>query len=143
MCGIRAPDGSGGDLWCWGFNENRRLGAGTGTVPLSPTEVATARDWLRVDLGLNFACAISAALELYCWGYNDGFQVSSSTELDVAIPTASIWPGVQFQILATGWAHSCAVTAANTVLCWGNGGVGQLGDGNQAHRTPVPVVSGP
>lgn len=42
--------------------------------------------------------------------------------------------------LAAGNGHTCAVTAAATVRCWGHNTFGQLGDGTRADRpTPVDV----
>jgi alpha-tubulin suppressor-like RCC1 family protein len=49
--------------------------------------------------------------------------------------------------VAAGDAHSCALTDAGAVQCWGNSGLGQLGDGNgywvtgiEARGNPVDVV---
>ncbi len=43
--------------------------------------------------------------------------------------------------VAAGTAHSCAVTAAGEVWCWGANDTGQLGDGREvASREPVRVV---
>jgi Regulator of chromosome condensation (RCC1) repeat len=42
--------------------------------------------------------------------------------------------------IATGYYHSCAVTGASGVACWGENGSGQLGDGTTTERhTPVQV----
>jgi alpha-tubulin suppressor-like RCC1 family protein len=42
--------------------------------------------------------------------------------------------------LALGWFHSCARLGDGTVKCWGDNGVGQLGDGTTTNSsTPVAV----
>lgn len=141
VCGIRAPDAGGGDLWCWGYNGSYQLGVGDNTTPQAPVEVGTARDWLRVDLGANFACAISATAELHCWGANDSSQVADAAAVNVtAIPVTPTWTTEDVHELVTGWAHGCMRTATGAVRCWGDGARGQLGDGNKAHLTPQPVV---
>jgi alpha-tubulin suppressor-like RCC1 family protein len=43
-------------------------------------------------------------------------------------------------VAAAGF-HTCGVTAAHQVYCWGWNSAGQLGDGARTNRsTPVPVV---
>ena len=43
--------------------------------------------------------------------------------------------------VSTGNGHTCAVTTAGGVMCWGQGGNGQLGDGTKSGRdSPVEVI---
>jgi alpha-tubulin suppressor-like RCC1 family protein len=46
--------------------------------------------------------------------------------------------------IATGVSHTCAVIQDGTVVCWGNNGIGQLGEPPGAARTtPGPSLIGP
>lgn len=46
------------------------------------------------------------------------------------------------EAVATGAAHTCAITAGGNVKCWGSAYFGQLGDGHAGtQRTPVAVVT--
>lgn len=43
--------------------------------------------------------------------------------------------------LSAGWSHTCFINDLGRVLCWGNNGSGQLGDGTFTSRSaPVPVT---
>ena len=54
-----------------------------------------------------------------------------------------VWPLTTSlaQSIAAGDAHSCAVSTAGTVKCWGNGGEGQLGDGSTRNRAYAQTIS--
>lgn len=48
--------------------------------------------------------------------------------------------GHRFRRISAGTAHTCGVTMAGAILCWGDGRSGALGDGERAiRRTPVRV----
>jgi alpha-tubulin suppressor-like RCC1 family protein len=58
---------------------------------------------------------------------------------DAAGPTAP--PGaLRYVDIATGYYHTCALTATGTAFCWGENGFGTLGDGTRTDRVqPSPV----
>lgn len=49
-----------------------------------------------------------------------------------------------FTRIEAGYAHSCGITPVGRVFCWGDNGVGQIGNGDEAHllptRLPTPVA---
>ncbi|MDZ4278111.1 MAG: dockerin type I domain-containing protein [Dehalococcoidia bacterium] len=52
--------------------------------------------------------------------------------------------GVEIAMLAPGGAHTCALTEAADVVCWGSNEFGQIGDGGacgEICRAPVPVCA--
>ena len=44
--------------------------------------------------------------------------------------------------IATGYAHTCALTSAGAVKCWGRNSSGQLGDGTTTERHAPVAVAG-
>ncbi|MEP6484428.1 MAG: hypothetical protein ABJB01_08255 [Rudaea sp.] len=70
-------------------------------------------------------CVIMADHRPYCWG-----------QTPAPLPAV----GGDVTALALGQSFRCALTMTGKVLCWGNNGSGQLGDGTFTGRdTPQPV----
>ncbi|WP_019901180.1 Ig-like domain repeat protein [Salinispora arenicola] len=83
----------------------------------------------------------AASDTILAWGSNffgelgNGTTTNSSTPVAVSLPA-----GTAAVAIAAGDAHSVALTAAGTVLAWGDNSHGQLGDGTGADSlTPVGV----
>lgn len=130
----------GGDarVRCWGGNGWGNLGDGSTADSFAPVEVQGLRDVVAITVGTFHACAITRAGALWCWGLNNGGELGDGTTVDrsVPVPVQGLESGVV--AVSAGQGHTCAVTAAGAVLCWGVGSRGQLGDGRGA-ASPVPV----
>jgi alpha-tubulin suppressor-like RCC1 family protein len=86
-----------------------------------------------IDLGVGqrFACALGGDRVVRCWGELPG----QSREVTRAVPIA----GLVADELAVGQWFACARSGGD-VACWGDGRVGQLGDGWQGVRAaPIDV----
>jgi alpha-tubulin suppressor-like RCC1 family protein len=81
-----------------------------------------------------------------CWGWNDAGQLGDGTTTDRRTPVDVVGLTRGVAALAVGGLHNgsnhtCAITNAGAVMCWGANGYGQLGDGtNDERHVPVPVV---
>ncbi len=102
-------------------------------VPAVTTSVVTA--------GANHACAMAASGSVQCWGANWAGQLGDGTTTSSAQPV--MVQGLEGGVVAmtAGGSHTCAMTTAGGVKCWGSNWYGELGDGATVSRsTPVDVV---
>ncbi|WP_322509251.1 hypothetical protein [Anaerolinea sp.] len=97
---------------------------------------------IQITAGGSHTCALTAASEVYCWGSNRSGEAGIGGYSDLAAPVIPV-PGLSgISAIAAGKAHTCALTGAGTVYCWGYNYFGQLGDGTTT-SSPTPVqVSG-
>jgi alpha-tubulin suppressor-like RCC1 family protein len=153
-CALRAD----GTVVCWGNNKSGQLGeqppapvptlspTNPGPIPTdkktatpSPTperlNAATA-----VAAGRSHTCAVTAAGGVKCWGINEHGQLGNGSWSDSAFPVEVAGLRDRAVDVVAGWGHTCALTTAGGVYCWGYDKNGELGDGGNADRnTPVSV----
>jgi alpha-tubulin suppressor-like RCC1 family protein len=83
-----------------------------------------------MSVGPGSVCAVRAHNKVYCWGKN--YITHTQTPVPVLIP------GVEATQVADGFHYVCAITLKRTVVCWGNGNDGTLGNGS-TEDSAVPV----
>ena len=132
-CAIRADR----SVWCWGYNSEGQLGTGgTSASPAIPARVPGISDAVAIAAGPYTSCAVRATGTVLCWGYSLSFETGTGTTSSLLSPTAV--PGVTgAKGLTFGFNSACA-WSSTTVRCWGYGGDGQLGDG-QENGAPWPT----
>ncbi|MCA9652009.1 MAG: hypothetical protein KC501_18985 [Myxococcales bacterium] len=127
---------------CWGEANFGRLGYGnTSDVgddepPTSMGPVSLAGPASALGLGETHSCAVVGGGELRCWGEATNGRIGNgNASLDVGddelpsdVPIVAV--GAQVRSVAGGGAHTCAVTMASEVRCWGRSNRGQLGYGD-------------
>jgi alpha-tubulin suppressor-like RCC1 family protein len=77
-----------------------------------------------------------------CWGDNGAGELGDGTTTDRYTPVDVSGLGGGVAAISAGGSHSCALTSAGRVVCWGFNGYGQLGDGTMEKRTTPVAVSG-
>jgi alpha-tubulin suppressor-like RCC1 family protein len=138
-----------GGVECWGYNARGELGDGTTVDSLSPRPVqgitnATAVKLSRGDIddtsNGGHGCARLSTGAVRCWGGNTWGQLGNGTWYgNQTSPVAVIGIGTATAV-DVGDTHSCALLASGAVQCWGDGELGQLGNGFNAEIVDAPVA---
>lgn len=148
--GAMAGQAGSRDLYCWGNNANGQLGQGVSiAVPpgpamassSTPLVVEEAQNMTYFALGSRHACAVVAS-NLLCWGNNSNGQTGQKNNLMPNQFTPTQVAGIaQVTQVAAGELHTCAVTSANTLYCWGDNQMGQLGHGTADAGDSKPALT--
>jgi alpha-tubulin suppressor-like RCC1 family protein len=135
-----------GGILCWGGNHFGTLGDGTTTDSLVPVPVSgLASGVAAISAGEDHVCAVTTTGSLQCWGNNGWGQLGNdygppgywASNVPLTVPGFS--SGVAAATAAGS--HTCALTTAGGVQCWGSNTYGEVGNGTTGQiSVPVPVV---
>ncbi len=133
---------SAGSIQCWGRNHLGQLGEGSNTDRLAPANVVGLNSGVRaISVKSLTACALTVVGSLKCWGANSNSQLGDGTTTHRNRPVNVIGIGGWVNAITSSAVHTCALTSAGGVKCWGGNLYGQLGDGSNIERqSPVDVV---
>ena len=123
------------------------LGDGTTTSTWSTSSnviLPTGRTAISIDMHYQSACAILDDKSLYCWGSNNVGQLgqtATGNSYDSVGGRISTLPveidlGQGVASVAVGYNHTCAITLAEELFCWGRNNWGQIGIGNFSYSEP-------
>lgn len=139
--------------YCWGVNQDGRLGTNNLTAANAPTRVVTAVSFRMMAASRNHTCGLSISDRVYCWGYagegqiGDGIMFRPPLSRDSVLIPTEVLPDdstTRYQQVVAGGQHACAVTTpmqGSKILCWGLNNFGQLGNGRTGRDSiPTPVA---
>jgi len=130
---------SAGLVYCWGDNTYGELGNGTTTSTTTPVLVSGLTGVKAVTAGDSASCALLETGVVECWGDNTYGELGNGTNTSTTIPVAVSGVTGATSVDSTGGSHVCALLSAGSVVCWGSGTDGQLGNGFM-NDSNVPVA---
>jgi alpha-tubulin suppressor-like RCC1 family protein len=134
---------SAGQKLAWGSNIYGQLGNGTVTSGSSTPVVVLqprATVFTAIAAGAYHNLALTSAGRVWAWGMNNFGQLGNATITDSSVPVAvGIPSGTTVTAIAAGAYHSLALTSTGSVLAWGTGLDGQLGNGTTTTINSTPL----
>lgn len=146
-----------GTVWAWGDNRFGQLGNGTTDPNSSPVMVlgpggkgklsgiiAIAANNSRPS---DHVLALASDGTVWAWGNNSAGQLGDGTNLSRTVPVRVKSPcGKDYlnniKAISSGAFHSAAVTQDGKFLAWGSNWYGQLGNGDFASASNIPIIIG-
>ncbi|MBU1220528.1 hypothetical protein KKF34_02110 [Myxococcota bacterium] len=118
-----------GSVWCWGRNDFMQTGLGS-DVPFSkvPQKVENLNAE-KIACGANHTCIVNRDGEVKCFGKNDYGQVGVSPSERPKNITMVQGINENVKQVSAGENHTCALTVAGSVFCWGK--LGKKGNGSK------------
>ena len=131
-----------GTVYCWGDNYDGDLGNGETTpssVPV-PVRLSAGATVVALGAGEHHSCAALSNGAVQCWGADNQGQLGVNVSTGYSTVPVTVSGINTATSVSTGDAHSCALLSSGAIACWGQGGNGQLGDG-QSTESSVPVIT--
>jgi alpha-tubulin suppressor-like RCC1 family protein len=138
----RCGQKSDGILWCWGADYYGSFGNGTAS-PYSPDtaiRAAGGKTYAQITFGAAHMCGQNGSV-VECWGQNYYGQAGGPIGSDRYTP-GPINGGISFASVTSGpnAFTSCGISTAGRAYCWGNGELGNLGNGTVLTSSADPVL---
>jgi alpha-tubulin suppressor-like RCC1 family protein len=134
-----------GRVRCWGYGSLGELGYGNtddigdNELPGTVGPVILGRRAVAIGVGEYLSCAILDNGNARCWGFGDSGQLGignenniGDNELPTSVPAISLGAGRRAIAISAGYDFACALLDNGRVRCWGYGGYGALGYGNDS-----------
>ncbi len=139
---------SDGTVVGWGDNGSGQVGNNSSSNVLEPVALnsfgfLSGKTVLSVSAGQFHSTALCSNGSPATWGWNACYQLGNNSTNDSHVPVAVLPPGAltgkPVVALGVGAAHNLALCADGTLVSWGDGTYGELGNGTTT-SSQLPVV---
>lgn len=98
----------------------------------------------QLAAGMLHTCALTVDGDVYCWGAGNNGQLGNANPLQSVNPQPEPVQMLDGNVvaLAAGDHHTCALTIAGAMLCWGSNEYGQLGNPATLRQFANPQPAG-
>jgi alpha-tubulin suppressor-like RCC1 family protein len=131
---------------CWGANDSGQLGYSDmvnrgntvgSMATLATVNLGTGRTAKAISAALYHTCAILDNNSVKCWGANHKGQLGYDDMVNrgdtagsmAALATVNLGTGRTAKAISAGGNTTCAILDNNSLKCWGDNSIGQLGSG--------------
>jgi len=131
-----------GEVWCWGAGDAGQLGSADTADSPAPIQVAGISGAVALALGDGHSCALLGDGSVHCWGMDGSGELGrkpGSVKPGALVEVSGVPPA---KAISASTHHTCAVSQAGDVWCWGFNGDGQLGGVAGTNRVPPGQVAG-
>jgi alpha-tubulin suppressor-like RCC1 family protein len=129
-----------GTMACWGRGAEGQLGNNTYGDLNAPGDVFGLTNVASISsTTFHTSCVRKTNGEAWCWGRGYEGQLGNATNTVTSVPVQVSIPAPGITEISAGYFHVCALQADGNVACWGEGTVGQIGNGTN-NSSSVPVV---
>ena len=138
-CGL---SNTGNKVYCWGWNRYGQLGDRTTIDRLTPVLVTGGLAFREVSAGYYHTCGVTTGDRVFCWGFNRYGQVGDGSQVWKRLKPTAVSGGLAFRQVEANREHTCAVTTAKKVYCWGRGLAVGLAGALDETTSPIALPGG-
>jgi alpha-tubulin suppressor-like RCC1 family protein len=131
-----------GTVRAWGNNRVGQLGNGTTTNGKVPAPVSGLSNVVAVAAGKEHSTALLANGTVMAWGGNEEGQLGGGTKATKSTVPVAVKGLSGVTAIAAGGNFNLARLSNGTVMAWGAGDEGQLGNGKKIKSTTPVLVKG-
>ncbi|XP_076159820.1 RCC1 and BTB domain-containing protein 1 isoform X3 [Alosa pseudoharengus] len=137
---------SEGEVYAWGYNNCGQVGSGSTANQPTPRKVSNClqnKHVVSLTCGQTSSMAVVDNGEVYGWGYNGNGQLGLGNNGNQLTPCRlAALQGYCVLQIASGYAHTLALTDEGLLYAWGANTYGQLGTGNKSNQlSPVQIMT--